>query len=243
MSADSRCRALNIWKDGNTYYLMDTSKTMYDPTSTPPKFADTRGGISILDDANTPPDADGKYPGGFYFNTSTNPNSWPLPDAVSASFYLSQTYDYYLERHGRNSIDGKGGSMLAIVRVDKNFDNAYWNGTAMYFGDGKPYAGALDIVGHELTHGVTGATANLVYENQAGALNEAISDIFGQAVEARFEGSIDWLHGDFFSEADRNFKNPGAIQIAGRGYPSKMSEFIAFEAAIQLLKENYISCR
>src|SRR5262249_53686032 len=218
-------RQLNLWEDGGNYYLTDASKTMFDPSSTPPKLESTRGAITVLDDRNVAPDSQGRFPGGFYYVVSQDANSWAPPDAVSAAFFISQTYDYYLERHNRNSIDGMGGSILGIVRVDRNYKNAYWNGSAMYFGDGQPYAGALDVVGHELTHGVTGSTANLVYQNQAGALNEAFSDILGQAVEARFEGSIDWLQGDSLGAPDRNLKDPGSIRVLGRPYPSKMSEF------------------
>ena len=65
----------------------------------------------------------------------------------------------------------------------------------MIFGDGQRYAGSLDTVGHELTHGVTGNASKLIYQNQSGALNEALSDIFGEAVEARTLGQTDWLIG------------------------------------------------
>lgn len=98
----------------------------------------------------------------------------------------------------------------------------------MLFGTVQPYAGALDVVGHELTHGLTENSANLVYENQSGALNESFSDIFGEMVEAHVDGQPDWKMGTRLTKIFRDFKNPGALIIEGanRPYPSKMSEFL-----------------
>ncbi|NJL59420.1 MAG: M4 family metallopeptidase [Desulfobacteraceae bacterium] len=100
----------------------------------------------------------------------------------------------------------------------------------MYFGDGQPFAGALDVVAHELTHGITSYTANLVYQDQSGALNEAFSDIFGEAVEARTTGKADWKMGTNLSDTIRLISNPSSLEIisgSGRYYPSKMSRFYA----------------
>lgn len=223
-------RSLNVWNQGGTLSLVDTSKPMFDPTSQPPDLDRTRGAIFILDAANTPGSSD-PDPGQATIRevTSTNPNSWTPPDAVSAAFFFSRTFDYYRNTHGRNSLDGNGGNIIAVVRLGQNFQNAFWNGKAMFFGDALPYANALDIVAHELTHGVTENSANLIYQDQPGALNEALSDIFGQAVEAVLEGGADWLHGDATGEADRNMRNPGALEIvpgSGRPYPSRMSQFL-----------------
>jgi hypothetical protein len=148
---------------------------------------------------------------------------------VSASFGLSETYDYYLERHGRDSLDGRGGTMLGIVRFRRNFQNAFWNGTAMVFGDGQPYAGAADVVAHELTHGVTQFSANLIYQNQSGALNEAFSDIFGEMVEARTNGGPDWLKGGELGPPLQNYADPGSVALfpgSPDSYPETMSEFL-----------------
>lgn len=156
--------------------MVDTSKPMFDPSSNPPNSSTTRGGIVILDARNQ--GSEDKF--SMFPVTSASPTSWDAPDAVSAAFGLSQTYDYYRERHGRNSLNGQGETMIAVVRVGQNYENAYWNGQIMAFGDKLPYARALDVVAHELTHGVTEHTASLVYQNQPGALNEAFSDIFGE---------------------------------------------------------------
>lgn len=156
---------------------------------------------------------------------STDVNTW-LPEAVSAAFNFGLTYDYFWERFNRNSINGEGGNIKAVVRVG-NMDNAFWSFSekAMYFGDVRPYAASLDVVGHELTHGVVQFSAGLVYELQPGALNEAFSDIFGEMVEARRDGQPDWKLGSGLDFVLRDFKNPGSRQYGGKPYPKKMSEF------------------
>lgn len=216
-------RALQVWQQGNTYVLLDTSKPMFAAGSDP--LQNPRGVIKIGDAGGTPIAQLNE----FSFITSASPTSWTIPAAVSAAFNFSQTYDYFRERHNRNSLDDAGGNITAVVRVG-NYDNASWHGnlSLMLFGEVKPFAGSLDVVGHELSHGVTEKTANLVYALQPGALNEAFSDIFGEMVEARARGQNDWLMGSELNGAFRNMKNPGALTIAGlnRPYPSKMSEFI-----------------
>ena len=222
-------RQLNVWHENNQYYLVDTSKQMYDsayPTLDP---VTTRGTIMVRDMANTEISQDGNIQSAHI--TSLNPASGWLKEGVSLAYYLSEIYDYYLERHNRSSYDGDGSRYLAYVRLGNNYKNAFWSPVfnAMFFGDAKPYAGALDVVAHELTHGVTAATCNLVYRDQQGALNEAFSDIFGEMVEARTEGSTDWSNGTAWG-GDRSMKDPSSDEIApeiapGYYYPSKMSEY------------------
>jgi len=226
-------RPLQVWHQGNQFFMTDTSKQMFDPTSSPPGFTTVRGAIVIVDNRNTQAvDGNGNPVGNLnkFDVTSSSATSWQLPDAVSAAFDISQTYDYYLQRHGRDSIDGQGGKMLGIVRFSSHFFNAFWDGTEMVFGDEAPIAGAIDAVAHELTHGVTGATAQLRPGFQSGALNEAMSDIFGQMVELRATGVNDWLLGDSLPvEIRRDLRDPSSLQIAHlapRKYPSKMSQFI-----------------
>ncbi|MFQ5430193.1 MAG: M4 family metallopeptidase [Phycisphaerae bacterium] len=224
-----RTRSLSVWEAEGTYYLVDTSKTMFDPSSTPPERATTRGGIHILDAANQEPDAEGNIPVAMV--SSTSPDSWAVPAAVSAAFGLSETYDYYLDRHQRNSLDGNGGNIVAIVRYGRDYRNAFWNGELMVFGDGQNYAGSIDTVGHELTHGVTENTSDLLYRDQPGALNEALSDIFGELVEARTAGRPDWLKGAELGGAPiQNYMDPHAAeQLPGVPNPATMSEFVATE--------------
>ena len=118
--------------------------------------------------------------------------------------YLGATYDLYWNAYHRNSIDDVGMPLVGIVHYGKKYDNAFWDGAEMVFGDGdgklfNRFTIASDVVGHELTHGVTEHEANLVYFNQAGALNESVSDVFGSLVKQYFQkqtaNKADWLIG------------------------------------------------
>ncbi len=115
------------------------------------------------------------------FNNAAKDNA-----ALDAHFGSQSTYDYWMTTHGRNSINGTGGKFINYVHLRVGFDNAYWDGSAMNYGDGatlfRPLT-SLDVCGHETGHGICQATANLVYANESGALNEGFSDIWGAAVE------------------------------------------------------------
>lgn len=103
-------------------------------------------------------------------------------------------WDYYNARHARDSFDGAGAQIKSSVHYSTNYVNAFWNGTQMVYGDGDGVNSSaltvLDVVGHEITHAVTERSSNLVYANESGALNEAMSDIFGAAIEAYRDGSV-----------------------------------------------------
>ncbi len=218
-----KTRAINVWAQDNKFYMFDTSKQMF-KAGTDPFQHDTAGVIRVLDGEDKSTDEVLKSAA---LVSTVNSSTW-LPDAVSAAFNFSITYDYFLQHHSRNSLDGKGGSILAIVRVADQQHNAAWIGQygLMVFGHDIPLAAGLDVIGHELTHGVTEKTAGLIYQDQPGALNESMSDIFGEMVETSRDGQPDWLMGDEIDFVIRNFKNPGAITRDGIGsYPSKMSEF------------------
>ncbi|MCK9612929.1 MAG: M4 family metallopeptidase [Bacteroidales bacterium] len=133
--------------------------------------------------------------------------------ALDAHFGAEQTYDYYQNMHGRNSYDDNGSILLSYVHYDEDYANAFWDGTRMTYGDGDgtsqgPFT-ALDVCAHELTHGVTEYTANLVYQNEPGALNEAFSDIFSAAVEFYATPALaDWFVGEDFDLSGGNgFRN------------------------------------
>ena len=100
------------------------------------------------------------------------------PDVNNVYNFAGVTYDFYKDLFSRNSIDGNYMPIVLTVHYDRGFDNAFWNGLQMVFGDGggksawNTPANFLDIIGHELTHGVINKTANLQYRRQSGALNE-----------------------------------------------------------------------
>ena len=107
---------------------------------------------------------------------------------VDAHYYAGVVDDFYGDTFNRDSIDGNGMPIISVVHYDKNYCNAFWNGAYMTYGDGNgrdclALSGGLDVDGHELTHGVTDHTSNLIYENESGALNEAFSDMMGNTIE------------------------------------------------------------
>jgi bacillolysin len=216
-------KPLNLWQDDEIFYMVDSSKEMYDGQSNP--IGSNPGGVIIIGDYRNQP-----FGEDIYYVASDNSTAGWIPDAVSLAYNLSETYDYYLERHNRNSIDGNGSTILGAIRLDQNYDNAFWNSDLhmMFFGDAQPYTAALDVVAHELAHGVTSYTANLIYQDQSGALNESFSDIFGEMADARTRGSADWVIPSIFQEPFRDLKDPSSIDIGGGfgRYPSKMSEYI-----------------
>lgn len=110
-------------------------------------------------------------------------------DAQAAHQYAEDTYNFYFSKHGRDGIDGAGGTIISSVHVGPDFQNAAWTGSQMIYGNGFPQAD--DVVAHELTHGVTEKTSNLFYYYQAGAINESFSDIWGEFVDQTNSGGTD----------------------------------------------------
>ena len=138
--------------------------------------------------------------------------------------WLGVTFDFYNTAYGRNSIDGGGLPLVATVHYSIEYDNAFWEGPQMVYGDGdqrifKTFTGPLDVTGHELTHGVTQYSGGLEYQGQSGALNESLSDVFGSLVKQYHLGQTadqaDWLIGQgMFTDAIhgvglRSMKAPG----------------------------------
>ena len=120
-------------------------------------------------------------------NTWNNVNANKDEVATDAHWGAEMTFDYYKNVHSRNSYDGNGAKILSYVHYSTNYNNAFWDGVRMTYGDGDgttftPLT-ALDVCGHEITHAVTTNTANLIYSNESGALNESFSDVFGQTIE------------------------------------------------------------
>lgn len=133
--------------------------------------------------------------------------------AGDAHWGAQMTYDYYYQSHNRNSIDNNGFQLNSYVHYSTNYVNAFWDGQKMTYGDGDnsytPLT-SLDICGHEVTHGLTTFTADLVYSYESGALNESFSDIFGTAVEwfGKNPGQANWLIGEDIGSAFRSMLNP-----------------------------------
>jgi uncharacterized repeat protein (TIGR01451 family) len=222
-------RNLNVWQKGGQYFLHDSSKGMYDPSKHDAYDPDeTKGIISVIDARNEPADLENDpFPSLFRISSNSKNSGW-IDEGVSAAFNLSEAYDYYKEKHNRLSLDGEGGVITAIVRLGRNYDQAFWNGRdkIMVFGDADKYTSSLDVIAHELTHGVTSTSSKLIYQGQTGAINESLSDIFGEAVERRTFGSNDWAMGTELRKVLRSMSNPRSINSAlGRPYPSKMSEY------------------
>jgi hypothetical protein len=134
------------------------------------------------------------------------------------------TLALYREVYGRDSYDGKGAQVVTTVHYDKDYDNAFWDGTQLVIGDGdgkvfERFTIAVDVLGHELSHALTQFTANLTYQGQPGALNESVSDVFGSCLKQRLKSQsadeADWLIGEGIFKPDiagtalRSMKEPG----------------------------------
>ncbi len=161
------------------------------------------------------------------------------------------TYDLFAEIYGRNSIDGRGMNLDSTVHYQKSYDNAFWDGRQMVYGDGDEdmavgqrlfnrFTIAMDVIGHELTHGVTQNEADLAYWDQSGALNESISDVFGVLVKQyalnHTADQSNWLIGEGLLSANvkglglRSMKTPGSAYddpVLGKDpQPGHMKDFI-----------------
>ena len=135
--------------------------------------------------------------------------------AVNAHWAAEKTYDYYYNVFGRNSFDNNGAALLSYVHYSVGYANAFWDGTRMTYGDGDATYSAftsLEICGHEITHAVTEHTANLVYQDESGALNESFSDMFGVSIEFLFDNTPDWLMGEDIGTPFRSMSNPNDYQ-------------------------------
>lgn len=155
-----------------------------------------------------------------------------------------KTYDFFKKIFQRNSIDGNGMRLDSTVHHRIGFNNAFWNGQQMVYGDGdgdffNKFTRSLDVIAHELTHGVTQIETNLVYSYQAGALNEHLSDVFGSLVKQNSKNQTaskaDWLIGEGLFTANvqgvalRSMKAPGTAYndpVLGKDpQPSHMSNY------------------
>jgi Zn-dependent metalloprotease len=162
------------------------------------------------------------------------------------------TYDLFMDAYGRNSIDDQGMTIESSVHYQVGYDNAFWNGRQMVYGDGDEdlpqgqrlfnrFTIAMDVIGHELTHGITQFEAGLLYRGQPGALNESISDVFGSLVNQyalrETAAEADWLIGkglftkNVKGHAIRSLKEPGTAYndpVIGKDpQPGHMKDYVS----------------
>lgn len=227
-------QAVNVYQHSNgTYYMIDITRSMYSATQS--QMPDNPVGAIWTLDAHG---ASASSIQVAHVSTS-NINSWPSSQNASSAYANgAAAYSYYQTTHSRNSIDGSGGTIISVINVNDDqgqpMDNAFWNGQLMAYGNGdqafKPLAGGLDVAGHEMTHGVIQSTANLAYQDQSGALNESMADVFGTMIDRN-----NWTIGEqvckpgiFPSNALRDLSNPhnGASQGGNGWQPATMSEYV-----------------
>jgi Zn-dependent metalloprotease len=143
------------------------------------------------------------------------------------------TYDLYFKAYGRNSIDNQGMRLDSTVHYQKGYDNAFWNGSQMVYGDGDEdqpeanrlfnrFTASIDVIGHELTHGVTQFEASLVYWDQPGALNESFSDVFGSLVKQyqrkETADQANWIIGEGLFTSNVNGVGIRSMKAPGTAY-------------------------
>lgn len=228
-------RTFNTYEYGNAFLMLDTQQPMFNAAqSNLPD--DPAGGILTLDLNDNPLNAINSQ----LQHASSSNNNWSgQRTAVSAHYNAAVCYNYFRNTHQRNSLNGRGGTIISIINIAESdgggMDNAFWNGHFMGYGSGRtafidPLAKSLDVAGHEMTHGVIQNTANLVYQYQSGALNESFADVFGVLIDRD-----DWTLGEdivnpniFSSGALRSMSNPnnGAFPNQNGWQPKSMSEYV-----------------
>ncbi len=224
-------QTIHVWQNSSSSYTMiDASRAMYSGNNT--QTPDEGDGIIItLNMQNTPLDNPS-----YAEVTSTNNNWANSPKSVSAHNHAGLCYEYFRNTHSRNSINGQNGDIVSFINVaDEDgggLDNAFWNGEYMFYGSGaqafSALSGALDVGGHEMSHGVIQNTANLEYYGESGAINESIADCFATMIDRN-----DWKLGEdivntqyFPSGALRDMSNPhnGCATNSQCWQPAHMSE-------------------
>ena len=190
--ADSAATGTGVGVNGQTRNLnLDYSNSKYSLTDL------TKGATIYTYNMNNSSN-DYSLPGTLVIDTDNNFNGAVQGAAVDAHYNIGLVYDYYKNNHNRNSYDNAGAAIKSSVHYGASYNNAYWNGIQMVYGDGdgiefKALSAALDVVAHEFTHAVTDNTANLEYRSQSGAINESMSDVFGYFAEGDLS---DWQIGE-----------------------------------------------
>ena len=197
ISVDGRTKILDLdLVDGQEYHMTDLTKPMLNSNNITTLTADNGYGSYLYR----------------YYTTTGAFTSEYGKALVDAHYNAGVVYDFYKNLFNRNSIDGEGGNIYSVAHLGYYYNNAFWDGSAMWYGDGDGsmftyLSGDIAVVGHEMTHGVTEANGDLYCHEQSGALNESMSDVFGVLIETydkynvkntgtwRFNTS-DWVIGD-----------------------------------------------
>lgn len=214
----------NSWLSNDVYFMLDPTFPLNDVT---PQYdpitndLNAKGDTIVVDAANQASFDNLSYV------TSRSANSGWDATAVSVMNNTRIIYDYYLENFGRKSLDDNNMNLVSVIHFDEDWAQAAWNGQAMIYGDGdgrvfNSLAKCFDVAAHEMTHGVITHTANLIYENQSGALNESFADVFAALMDPE-----DWTLGEDCTVASpgyiRNLEDPSD---ALSKQPSKFSDYI-----------------
>ena len=188
-------RVINTFEENGTFFLIDGSRASYNPSlSSIPD--EPIGAIWTIDiGGQSPINSNASFR-----QITSGSNNWSSTrEGVSAHYNAGEAYEYFERVHGRNGITGDGQTIVSVVNVTNedgsSMGNAFYNSLAIWYGNGDntffPLGRALDVAGHELTHGVVENTANLIYQNESGAMNESFADIFGAMIDRD-----DWLIGE-----------------------------------------------
>lgn len=216
--ANGKQQVIQVYNHSEAYYMIDASRSIWIPNQTniinAPKGALWTVNYNSLISSSA-----------LYNNIISLDNTWNDSIAVSAHNNAGITYQYFYDKFNRRSFDDSGSSIMSIVHWPdgngKPYDNAFWNGSFVAYGDGsifRPLAAGLDVVAHEITHGVIQYTVNLDYQFQSGALNESLADIFASMVDRD-----DYLIGEdiSYNHPLRDMEHPENC-----GQPSHMRNFI-----------------
>ncbi|MBK9108863.1 MAG: tandem-95 repeat protein [Saprospiraceae bacterium] len=201
-------RSIHVWREGMDVYLIDGSKPMFNAAQF--KLTAPIGAI-WTQDAKSGNSSQAAVQ--IYSSTNNFPKA-----GISAHYNAGLVYDYFLNTHNRNSINGNGGTIRSLINFDKNYEGAFWAENTIFYGIGnltngyKDFAGSLDVGAHEITHGIIDATSGLEYVGESGAINESFADIFGVMVDrddwGLGEDVIIQGHPDFPTGLQRNVANP-----------------------------------
>lgn len=227
-------RTLNVYESGGIFVMIDGSRPSF-AAQQPDLLNRPRGALMTLDLQGGSLSRRSRLS-----HVSSDDNTWPDPVAVSAHHHVGRVFEYFFNTHGRLGLDGRGGTVTAVIHVGEGgrpMDNAFWNGAFVAFGDGanafSPLAGSLDVAAHEMAHGVIERTVNLAYRFESGALNESFADVFAAMVDRD-----DWRMGEdiarsrfFPSGAMRDMADPNNGGARGDHFwqPGHMDEFVGLD--------------